>query len=120
MIPDLIITDLMMPRMDGIELCEKLKNDERTSHIPVIMLTAKVTPKDKIIGLQTGADDYIPKPFNMAELKARVDNLIEQRKKLRERFSREITLEPREISITPLDEKFLTRAIEIVEKRISR
>lgn len=115
LIPDLIITDLMMPRMNGLELCEKLKNDELTSHIPVIMLTAKVSREDKITGLQTGADDYIPKPFSMAELKVRAKNLIEQRIKLRERFSREITLEPNDISITPLDEKFLKRAIEIVE-----
>lgn len=117
-IPDLIITDLMMPRMDGIELCEKLKNDELTSHIPIIILTAKATLEDKIIGLSIGADDYIPKPFNMSELKARVANLIEQRKKLRERFSREVTLEPRDISITPLDEKFLNKAISIVEKHM--
>ena len=117
-VPDLIITDLMMPRMDGVELCRKLKNDERTSHIPVIMLTAKVTMEDKITGFMTGADDYVPKPFQMAELKARVANLIEQRKKLRERFSREVTLKPGDISITPLDEKFLNRAIEIVEKHI--
>jgi signal transduction histidine kinase/DNA-binding response OmpR family regulator/ligand-binding sensor domain-containing protein len=118
MIPDLVITDLMMPRMDGVELCEKLKNDERTCHIPVIMLTAKVTLEDKISGYLTGADDYIPKPFHMAELKARVANLIELRRKLRERFSREVTLEPSDISITPMDEKFLNRAIEVVEKHI--
>jgi len=117
-IPDLIITDLMMPRMDGIEFCEKVKNDERTSHIPVIMLTAKVTLEDKISGLHSGADDYIQKPFNIAELKARISNLIEQRKKLRVRFGREITLEPREITITRLDEKFLNRAIEIIEKHM--
>jgi DNA-binding response OmpR family regulator len=115
-IPDLVITDLMMPRMDGIELCDKLKNDERTCHIPVIMLTARVTLEDKITGFLTGADDYVPKPFHMAELKARVANLIEQRRKLRERFSREVTLQPNDISITPLDEKFLNRAIEVVEK----
>ena len=119
LIPDLIITDLMMPRMDGIELCHKLKNEERTSHIPIIMLTAKVTTENKISGLLTGADDYISKPFNMVELKARVNNLIEQRKKLRARFSREITLEPMDISITPIDEKFLKRAIEIVETHIN-
>jgi signal transduction histidine kinase/DNA-binding response OmpR family regulator/ligand-binding sensor domain-containing protein len=118
-IPDLIITDLMMPHMDGVELCDKLKNDELTSHIPIIMLTAKVTLEDKIAGLLTGADDYVPKPFHMAELKARVTNLIEQRRKLRERFSREVTLKPGDISITPLDEKFLNRAIEIVEKHIN-
>jgi signal transduction histidine kinase/DNA-binding response OmpR family regulator/ligand-binding sensor domain-containing protein len=114
-IPDLIITDLMMPRMDGVELCDKLKNDVRTSHIPVIMLTAKVSMEDKITGLLTGADDYVPKPFHMVELKARMTNLIEQRRKLRERFSREITLKPRDISVTPLDEKFLNRAVEVVE-----
>jgi signal transduction histidine kinase/DNA-binding response OmpR family regulator/ligand-binding sensor domain-containing protein len=119
LIPDIIITDLMMPRMDGMELCDQLKNDERTSHIPVIMLTAKITLEDKIHGLKTGADDYIPKPFQMAELKARVANLIEQRKKLRERFSREISLEPRDITITSLDERFLNRAIEIVEEHIN-
>ena len=119
MIPDLIITDLMMPGMDGMELCEKLKEDERTSHIPVIMLTARVTLEDKITGFRTGADDYIPKPFQMAELKVRVANLIEQRRKLRERFSREVTLQPHDISITPLDEKFLNRAIEIVEKHMN-
>jgi len=117
-IPDLVITDLMMPRMDGVALCEKLKNDERTCHIPVIMLTAKVTLEDKITGFLTGADDYVPKPFQMAELKARVANLIEQRRKLRERFSHEVTLQPSDISITPLDEKFLNRAIEVVEKHM--
>jgi signal transduction histidine kinase/DNA-binding response OmpR family regulator len=117
-IPDLIITDLMMPRMDGVELCERLKNDESTSHIPIIMLTAKVTLEDKITGFLTGADDYISKPFHMAELKARVSNLIEQRKKLRERFGREVTLKPGEISITPLDEQFLNRAIEVIEKNM--
>jgi len=117
-IPDLVITDLMMPRMDGKELCFKLKNDENTCHIPVIMLTAKNTSKDKITGFESGADDYIPKPFQMAELKARVVNLLEQRKKLRERFSREVTLQPSELSITPLDEKFLNKAISIVEKHI--
>jgi len=116
--PDLILTDLMMPRMDGIELCRQLKNDERTSHIPIIMLTAKATVEDKISGFQTGADDYIPKPFHMPELKARVANLIESRRMLRERFSREVTLEPKDITITSVDEKFLKRAIEIVENHI--
>ncbi len=118
MIPDLVLTDLMMPRMDGIELCEKLKNDERTCHIPIIMLTAKVTLEDKIDGFLVGADDYIPKPFNMNELKARISNLIEQRRKLRERFSREVTLQPSDISITPIDERFLNKSIEVIEKHI--
>ena len=118
-VPDLIITDIMMPRMDGMELCHSLKNDERTSHIPVIMLTAKVTQIDKIAGLRTGADDYIPKPFVMAELKARVANLLLLRQKQREKYSRTIKLDPGEIFITPLDEQFLKRAIEIVERHIN-
>jgi len=117
-IPDIIITDLMMPGMDGIELCEKLKNDERTSHIPVIMLTARASLEDKIKGYQTGADDYMPKPFHMAELKVRVANLLEQRRNLRKRFGREVSLQPGDIAITPLDERFLNRAVEIVEKHM--
>ncbi len=117
-IPDLVITDLMMPHMDGTELCRQLKTDERTSHIPVIMLTARASLEDKLKGLETGADDYVSKPFNMKELLVRSVNLVEQRRKLRDRFSREITLEPRDVTITSLDEKFLLRAIAIVEKNL--
>ncbi len=117
-LPDLIITDLMMPFMDGIEMCRRLKTDERTSHIPVIMLTAKVTVEDKIAGLQTGADDYVSKPFHLAELKARVDNLIEQRRRLRERFSREVNIQLSDITVTDIDEKFLIRAVALVEKHL--
>ncbi len=118
-IPDLVITDLIMPLMDGVEMCSQIKNDERTSHIPIIMLTAKSSLEDKLVGLETGADDYLSKPFHMKELLTRIANLIEQRRKLRERFSREITLEPREISITSLDEIFLKRAIETVEMHLN-
>ena len=117
-IPDLVITDLMMPKMDGVEMCRKLKTDERTSHIPVIMLTAKASVEDRVEGLETGADAYVTKPFNIKELIVRVKNLIEQRKKLRERFSREVTLEPKDIAITSADEKFLNRAIGIIEEKM--
>ncbi|MBE9511450.1 MAG: tetratricopeptide repeat protein [Bacteroidetes bacterium] len=115
-IPDLILTDLMMPRMDGVEMCKKIKTDERTSHIPVIMLTAKAEEEDKLAGLETGADAYIIKPFSMKEVKLRVRKLIEQRNKLRDQFSREITLEPKDIAVTSVDEKFLQNAMMVIEK----
>jgi signal transduction histidine kinase/ligand-binding sensor domain-containing protein/DNA-binding response OmpR family regulator len=118
-IPDLIISDVMMPKMNGVELCSKLKGNEKTDHIPVILLTAKASVENKIEGLETGADDYIVKPFEMSELLIRIKNLLESRKKLRERFSREITLQPASISITPLDEKLLRRVMEIMEEHIS-
>ncbi|MEN8229451.1 MAG: ATP-binding protein, partial [Bacteroidota bacterium] len=118
-LPDLVITDLMMPRMGGIEMCSQLKTDIQTSHIPVIMLTAKATLEDKMEGLETGADDYIFKPFDIKEVKVRTKNLIEQRRKLREKFRKEITIDPREIVITSIDEKFLKKAMEIVETHMS-
>ncbi len=115
LIPDLIISDIKMPEMDGIEFCEKIKKDERTSHIPIILLTARSTLENKLEGLETGADDYMTKPFKIKELQIRVSNLIEQRKKLRQRFRKEFLIEPKEIAITSSDEKFLTRILEILE-----
>jgi signal transduction histidine kinase/ligand-binding sensor domain-containing protein/DNA-binding response OmpR family regulator len=118
-IPDLIISDVMMPRMDGFALCARLKTDERTSHIPVILLTARASAESKIAGLETGADDYIAKPFAARELQARVKNLIEQRRKLRERFRKEAALQPHVMAVTSTDEKFLQKALAVVEARMS-
>ncbi len=118
-IPDLIISDVMMPKMDGFKLCEKLKTDERTSHIPVILLTAKASSQDKIEGFDTGADDYIMKPFEHEELKARIKNLIEQRKRIHEHFKKHGIFELDQPNITSIDKKFLLRAFEIVNKNIA-
>jgi signal transduction histidine kinase/DNA-binding response OmpR family regulator len=118
-IPDLVITDLMMPEMDGVELCKNLKTDERTSHIPVIMLTAKASIEDRIEGLETGADAYVTKPFSMKELRVRIHNLIEQRRKLRERFASDVSLGPKDIAVTSADERFLQRIIGIIEENMS-
>jgi YesN/AraC family two-component response regulator len=116
--PDLIISDVMMPEMDGFELCKKIKSDENTSHIPVILLTAKADMASKIEGLEFGADDYISKPFEADELKVRSKNLIEQRQKLREKFSRVIDIKPGEITATSMDELFLRRLLEVFENHV--
>ncbi|MFC2098996.1 response regulator [Bacteroidota bacterium] len=118
-IPDLVITDLRMPVMDGIELCKRLKENEMTSHIPVIMLTAKSSVESRLEGLETGADDYLTKPFNSKELSIRVQNLVTQRQMLRERYRKEFLLEPASVSVESADEKFLNRTREIIEEQIS-
>jgi len=114
-IPDLIISDVMMPKKNGYEVCRELKNDEKTSHIPIILLTAKSDIENKIEGLQTNADDYVTKPFIPRELLARIENIIESRKKLREKYKKEGILKPKDIAVNSIDEKFLNRLIEIVE-----
>jgi signal transduction histidine kinase/DNA-binding response OmpR family regulator/ligand-binding sensor domain-containing protein len=116
--PDLIVSDIMMPRMDGIELCRKTKSDERTSHIAIILLTARTNQEDLLAGLETGADDYLSKPFNSEELKLRIHNIIETRKKIREKFGSSLKLEPKSIAITSVDQKLIERAIEIIEQHM--
>jgi YesN/AraC family two-component response regulator len=115
-IPDLIISDVMMPKRDGNALCRILKTDEKTSHVPIILLTAKADRNSKVYGLEIGADDYLIKPFDSKELLARVHNLIKLRRQLRERFSREVVLKPQEIAITPMDEVFLNKVKAVIEK----
>ena len=118
-IPDLIISDIMMPGMEGFELCKKLKADESTCHIPLILLTALSSEEKIVTGLETGADDYITKPFNSKVLKARVTNLIESRYLLRKQFSKYGEI-PESIKMpTNLDQNFLQRAFQIIEKNIS-
>ncbi len=117
-IPDLVISDVMMPKLDGYQLCEALKTNEKTSHIPVILLTAKAGEEDKLAGLEIGADDYLSKPFNSKELHVRVRNLIELRRKLQKRFQKEGLLKPREVSATSVEEAFLTRMMNVLEENL--
>ena len=117
-IPDIIISDIMMPVKNGIELCNTLKIDERTSHIPIILLTAKAGDEHKIEGLETGADDYITKPFNEELLKLRVEKLIESRRKLQERYSQEVILRPKDIAVTSIDEQFLERLQKVLDQKL--
>jgi len=116
--PDLILSDVMMPEMDGIEFCRQLKTNEATSHIPVILLTAHPSVDTELEGLETGADYYITKPFAAKMLLARINNLLIQRQSLKQRFSRLPSLEPSELTTTSTDAKFLQRAISSVEKNI--
>lgn len=117
-IPDIVITDIMLPIMDGITLCKKLKNTPETSHIPVIMLTALNTSDSQISGIEAGADDYIVKPFNFKVLDAKIKQLTARQKQKQQAFSGKINIEPKEITITSLDEKFIQKALDVVEKNI--
>jgi len=117
-IPDLVISDVMMPVMDGYALCDRLKSDEKTCHIPVILLTAKAEREDKLEGLETGADDYLTKPFDAVELQVRIKNLIALRRKLQEKFKMQALLRPSEINITSRDEAFLKKAVAAVEEHL--
>ncbi len=117
-LPDLVISDVMMPEMSGIELCNALKTDVRTSHIPCILLTARTSVAYKHEGLETGADDYIHKPFNVKELKIKTKNLISSRQALREKFSSKSIVTPGDITVTSVDEKLLEKALKIAEKNI--
>ncbi|MCB0456639.1 MAG: response regulator [Flavobacteriaceae bacterium] len=117
-IPDLVISDVMMPKMTGIELCEKLKRDVKTSHIPIILLTAKAEQTDKIEGLQMGADAYVTKPFDGKELLIRAKNLIQQREQLRQKYSSELKIGPSEVTLTSMDERFMKQVLKTVEEHM--
>ncbi|QCK14931.1 two-component regulator propeller domain-containing protein [Mangrovivirga cuniculi] len=120
-VPDLVISDVMMPVMDGIALCKNLKTNTKTSHIPVILLTARTSLIFETEGYESGADDYISKPFSSSLLKVRVNNLIRQRKKLREIFNdrNDLQLEPGMVSFTSSDEAFIQTALDSIEKNMS-
>lgn len=118
-LPDIIVSDVMMPNMDGIELCEHLKTNPLTSHIPIVLLTAKSTDEDELQGLRTGADAYVVKPFKLDILRAQLMNIYLQRERLKQRFRQEVLLQPEDITVTTADEEFLKRAVSIIEDHMS-
>jgi AraC-like DNA-binding protein len=117
--PDLIISDVMMPELDGFELCSRLKKDIRFSHIPVILLTAKVGVKDHITGYETGADDYIYKPFDDEILKARVKNLLSAKENLRKHFIGSEGIINTKAKAPSLDVHFINEILRLVKEHFS-
>ena len=117
--PSLIISDVMMPSINGIEFCRRIKTDWQTSHIPVILLTAKASEESKLEGLEMGADAYLTKPFSTKELSVRVKNLLAQRKKLLEKFSKEIKIDTSTIAVTSVDNEFFQKVLSVAEQNLS-
>ena len=118
-VPDIIISDVMMPVADGFELTKNCKEDALTSHIPILLLTAKNEITDQLEGLGIGADAYLTKPFSSKLLKARVTNLLENRRILQERFSQDVILTPKQIAITSTDEVFLERLQKVLDEQLT-
>jgi signal transduction histidine kinase/ligand-binding sensor domain-containing protein/DNA-binding response OmpR family regulator len=116
--PDLVVSDIMMPLMDGVELVRKIKAETLTAHIPVILLTAVGSEEKQLAGFKAGINDYITKPFTFEILDSRIRNLLAQQELLHKRFQKQIEVNPGEVTITPVDEKFLKQALEIVEKNL--
>jgi DNA-binding response OmpR family regulator len=118
-LPDLIITDVIMPEMDGNAFCRNLKKDERTSHIPVIMLTAKVAIDQQIEGLENGADVYLTKPFSVQLLKTYIGNLLKAKEVFRHHYSQKIFLEPLDVEVGAVDKKFMERLMSTIEENLA-
>ncbi|KAA0988723.1 hybrid sensor histidine kinase/response regulator transcription factor [Dyadobacter aurulentus] len=117
-IPDLVVTDVTMPEMDGMELVRKLKNDERTLHIPLVLLTAGTSPDQHLQGYELGIHDYIEKPFNFEILQFRLSNILRQQEAARKTFSQHIAIKGRDIAISSRDENLVRQVIAIVEDNI--
>lgn len=117
-IPDLIITDLMMPEMDGIEMLQAIRNDIKTRHVPVIMLTARADRESRLEGIEKGADHYLNKPFDIEELKVRVKSLLIQRTRIRDHYYSEFIANPRTENILSVDDRFLKKVVEVIEREL--
>ncbi|MBA0882698.1 hybrid sensor histidine kinase/response regulator transcription factor [Flavobacterium undicola] len=115
---DLIVSDVMMPKVDGFELCKRIKSNVQTSHIPVILLTARTSEELKMTGYQSGADEYLAKPFNLEILLLRIDKLIAQKNQRQSTFSQKLEVNPKEITITSIDEQLIEKALGYMEKNM--
>ncbi|MEI7423292.1 MAG: two-component regulator propeller domain-containing protein [Prolixibacteraceae bacterium] len=118
-IPNIIISDVMMPDMDGFEFCRKIRKDERTSHIPILLLTALGSREHEIEGLSQGADDYITKPFDLVILQTKIENILSVRQSLKQKYAGEMLLQPKNVMLSSPDERFLQKAIDVIENNIS-
>lgn len=116
----LILTDVMMPGIDGIQLCKYVKQNLKTCHIPVIILSAKAEVKDQLDGLQVGADDYIAKPFSLSVVVMKIKNILRTHYRAIEHYSKSLEIEPEKIALNPLDEEFLLKAVSVVEKNMEK
>ena len=116
--PDLVLLDIMMPVMDGLQLSKQIKQTLRTGHIPIIILSAKADLKEQLEGLQVGADDYIPKPFSMAVIATKIRNLFRTRYRAIEHYSNSLEVEPEKVALNPMDEELLKKAVAIVERHM--
>lgn len=118
--PDVVVSDVMMPKMDGFELCRRIKSEFETCHIPVVLLTARALGEDRIEGYKTGADGYLGKPFNINVLKARIDNLLEAKRVIREKFSKlGAVITPDEVTSNSIDEAFIEKTTKVILDHIS-
>ncbi|MFP5041718.1 two-component regulator propeller domain-containing protein [Parasediminibacterium sp. JCM 36343] len=117
--PDLIVSDISMPEMDGIDLCKKIKHDSRTKHVPVILLTALIGEEQQLKGLETGANDYMTKPFNFEILLSKIKNQLTQQEQIKKTYQKQVEAKPTDIVVESPQEKFMQQVLTLIEKNIS-
>jgi DNA-binding response OmpR family regulator len=115
---DLVVSDIMMPEMDGIEFCKAVKTNLNTSHIPIIILTAKTREEDRVLAYESGANGFITKPFSLSVLHAKIKNLLKDKERANYDFKKQLVFEVKELNYTDIDEKFLSEAVECVNKHL--
>jgi YesN/AraC family two-component response regulator len=117
--PDLIVSDISMPEMNGLDMCKKIRQDNRTAHIPIILLTALTEERDQLAGTASGANDYITKPFNFEILLSKINGLLSMQQTLKKTYQKQVEIHARDISIVSEDEKFLKNTLNCIEKNIT-